>query len=84
MGRIFLLFTMKLPQSSRTAEYMAFFRALETIRPPHHRLFADPFALRFIRPFLPWPTTKSVAKLKRLRLRLGQVLLEFALQREPC
>jgi methyltransferase (TIGR00027 family) len=31
-------------KSSRTAEYMAFFRALETLEPPSRRLFADPYA----------------------------------------
>lgn len=37
-------------QASRTAEYMAFFRALESARPAHHRLFVDPYALHFLRP----------------------------------
>jgi methyltransferase (TIGR00027 family) len=36
--------------SSRTAEYMALFRAIETNRRPTSRLFADPLARRF----LPW------------------------------
>jgi methyltransferase (TIGR00027 family) len=31
-------------QASRTAEYMAFFRALETMEPPRRRLFTDPYA----------------------------------------
>jgi len=39
-------------QSSRTAEYMALYRALESVRPPDKRLFHDPFAQRFIRPAL--------------------------------
>jgi methyltransferase (TIGR00027 family) len=39
-------------QSSRTAEYMAFFRACETVRPETKRLFTDPFAKCFIRPEL--------------------------------
>lgn len=39
-------------QPSRTAEYMALFRALETARPPEKRLFADPDAARFLRPRL--------------------------------
>jgi methyltransferase (TIGR00027 family) len=38
--------------SSRTAEYMAFFRALETIRPAKLRLFSDPLARHFLRPSL--------------------------------
>jgi methyltransferase (TIGR00027 family) len=39
-------------RSSRTAEYMAFFRALESVRPAHKRLFDDPFAVSFLRPGL--------------------------------
>jgi methyltransferase (TIGR00027 family) len=39
-------------QASRTAEYMAFFRALESARPPRRRLFADSFAMQFLRPGL--------------------------------
>jgi len=35
-------------QSSRTAEYMALFRALEDRLPPEQRLFADPLARRFL------------------------------------
>lgn len=33
---------------SRTAQYMAYFRALESARPPRHRLFYDPFAPYFL------------------------------------
>ena len=33
---------------SRTAEVMALFRALETLRPPRERLFADPLAEHFL------------------------------------
>jgi methyltransferase (TIGR00027 family) len=43
---------MKANQHSRTAEYMAFFRATESVRPPRHRLFTDPFAISFLRPSL--------------------------------
>lgn len=39
-------------QSSRTAGYMAFFRALESARPAQRRLFTDPFAVHFLRPAL--------------------------------
>lgn len=39
-------------QSSRTAEYMAFFRALESVRPAGKRLIGDPFAIAFVRPEL--------------------------------
>lgn len=43
---------MKTGQASRTAEYMAFFRALESARSPRKRLFADSFAMQFLRPGL--------------------------------
>ncbi len=33
---------------SRTAQYMALFRAIETVRPSQKRLFNDPFALIFL------------------------------------
>jgi methyltransferase (TIGR00027 family) len=39
-------------RSSRTAEYMALFRALETLAPPERRCVDDPFARRFLRPAL--------------------------------
>ena len=39
---------MRPDQSSRTAEFMALFRALETTRPAAQRLFDDPFAVRFV------------------------------------
>jgi len=39
-------------QSSRTAGYMALFRALESTRPAGCRLFADPFAAHFLNPSL--------------------------------
>jgi methyltransferase (TIGR00027 family) len=38
--------------ASRTAEYMAFFRAMESARLPSQRLFYDPFAQYFLRPSL--------------------------------
>jgi len=41
---------MKKAQSSKTAEYMALFRALETVRPADRRLFEDRFAISFLRP----------------------------------
>jgi methyltransferase (TIGR00027 family) len=37
---------------SKTAEYMALFRALESKRSSHTRLFADPLAVDFLRPSL--------------------------------
>jgi methyltransferase (TIGR00027 family) len=39
-------------QASQTAEYMAFFRALESARSPRKRLFEDRFAVHFLRPSL--------------------------------
>jgi methyltransferase (TIGR00027 family) len=43
---------MKPGHRSRTAEHMALFRALESIRPPKQRLFADPLANHFLNPRL--------------------------------
>jgi methyltransferase (TIGR00027 family) len=39
---------MRKHQASRTAEYMAFFRASESVRPKPQRLFTDPFAIHFL------------------------------------
>lgn len=39
---------MKANTASRTAQYMALFRAIETARPPRKRLFYDPFATSFL------------------------------------
>jgi methyltransferase (TIGR00027 family) len=39
---------MKAGKASRTAQYMALFRALETKRPARKRLFTDPFAVAFL------------------------------------
>jgi methyltransferase (TIGR00027 family) len=41
---------MRLGRESRTAEYVALFRALETARPPAERLFGDPLAAAFLTP----------------------------------
>src|SRR5215470_19826313 len=43
--------TMREGRASRTAEQNALFRALESSRPPHHRVCDDPLA----RHFLSWP-----------------------------
>jgi len=48
-------------QASRTAEYVALFRAIESALPPDRRLFEDPFAARFLSPPL-----ALVARLARL------------------
>lgn len=39
---------MKPEKTSRTAQYMAFFRALETLRSKNDRLFSDPYAIHFL------------------------------------
>src|SRR5262250_1133356 len=39
-------------RASRTAEYMAFYRAMESARPRTKRLFTDAFAIHFLRPSL--------------------------------
>jgi len=39
---------MKVNKTSRTAQYMAFFRALETKRNNRDKLFSDPFAIHFL------------------------------------
>jgi methyltransferase (TIGR00027 family) len=43
---------MKHDRASRTAEYMALFRAMETFRPAGRRLFTDPLAYKFLQPSL--------------------------------
>jgi methyltransferase (TIGR00027 family) len=48
-------------QASRTAEFMAFFRALESVRPARQRLFADPYAYHFLGPSL-----RKVVRLARV------------------
>lgn len=39
---------MKVGKTSRTAQYMAFFRALETKRSNRNKLFSDPYAIHFL------------------------------------
>src|SRR5215472_545179 len=43
---------MESASASRTAEYMALYRAMESARPRGKRLFTDPFAIHFLRPSL--------------------------------
>src|SRR4029453_6180045 len=57
---------------SRTAEAMAPFRALESLRPPGERLFADPFAARFLRPRL--RAALLAARVPALRRRIVRFL----------
>jgi methyltransferase (TIGR00027 family) len=61
-------------QVSKTAEYMALFRALESARPANVRLFDDPFALEFLRPSL-----KVVAGLARVPLM--RLLIDWYIDR---
>lgn len=59
---------MKPNQASRTAEYMALFRAIESARPASRRLFNDPFAREFLRPSL-----RAAAQVSRIPL-LGKII----------
>ena len=56
---------------SRTAEYMALFRAVENAQPPTRRLFADPYAIKFIS-----GATKTLATLARLP-GIGRAVIWF-------
>lgn len=56
---------------SKTAEYMALFRALESSR-PRQRLFSDPFALSLLSPRLGWMV--RVAELTRSTSFLEQLI----------
>lgn len=64
-------------QASRTAEFMAFYRALESARPTSKRLFCDPFAQHFLRPPL-----LNVVSLSRVPL-LSTILYWYADRRAP-
>jgi len=64
-------------KASRTAEFMALFRALESSRRPSMRLFNDPFAYLFLRPSL-----KCVVQLARVPL-LGAGVPWFIDRRWP-
>lgn len=55
-------------RGSQTAEFMAFFRVLETLGPAGKRLFADPFAIAFLGPGL-----RGVARLSRNRVFRGLI-----------
>src|SRR5580698_9932267 len=48
-------------QPSRTAEYMALFRAVETAERPDRRLFEDPYAIPFLS-----GTLKSLAQIAQI------------------
>src|SRR5262245_13609021 len=59
-------------QASRTAEFMALFRALESTFPPEHRLFTDVFAKGFLRPSL--HLLVQLARFRGLRVFVAQFL----------
>jgi methyltransferase (TIGR00027 family) len=68
---------MKIDSASRTAEYMAFFRALETIRPAESSLFRDPLARYFVGPSL-----HRAVRLARIPV-LGGIVPWYADRRLP-
>lgn len=63
--------------ASRTAEYMAFYRAMESVRPPSKRLFTDPFAIHFLQPSL-----RRAVMLSRIPY-LGAAIAWYADRRVP-
>lgn len=66
---------MKAQRASKTAEYMAFFRALETARPRGRSLFQDHYARQFLSPTLRLVLTLS-------SLPIGRSLIPRLVQRE--
>jgi methyltransferase (TIGR00027 family) len=59
-------------RGSQTAEVVALFRALETLEPLHDRLFADPYAERFLRPA--GRLLLLLARLQPVRLGIHRIL----------
>jgi methyltransferase (TIGR00027 family) len=66
---------MKAHTASKTAEYMAFFRALETARPKDRSVFRDPYARLFLSPTLKLLVTLS-------SVPIGKSLIPRLVQRE--
>jgi methyltransferase (TIGR00027 family) len=64
-------------EASRTAEYMALFRSIESAKPDSERLVNDPFAYRFLRPSL-----RFAALMARLPW-LGRVVSAYVDCRRP-
>lgn len=64
-------------QASRTAQYMAFFRALETARPSESRLFEDRFSTSFLSPQL-----KFISQLSKAPI-INRLVWEFVDFRWP-
>lgn len=60
------------PHASRTAEFMALFRALESLTPVEQRLFTDDFAPGFLRPSLRF--LMQLARFRPLGLLITRVL----------
>jgi methyltransferase (TIGR00027 family) len=58
-------------QPSRTAEYMALFRAVETAEPPDRRLFEDPYAIPLLS-----GTLKVLAEIARISV-IGKLVPAF-------
>ena len=68
---------MKANTASRTAQYMALFRAIETGRPSHRRLFTDPYASIFLDQKL-----NRVAKFSKLPL-IGRLIPKIIQRKGP-
>lgn len=68
---------MKKGEASRTAEYMAFYRAMESGRSHRQRLLEDPFAIHFLRPGL-----RRAARISRIPV-LGALIPWFMDRRIP-
>lgn len=77
LNKTTIRFKERMPHHSRTAEYMAFFRALESARNRNLRLFTDPFASRFLKPSL-----RLAAAMARLPL-LNSAISRFIDRRWP-
>jgi methyltransferase (TIGR00027 family) len=68
---------MKDRQASRTAGYMAYFRAIESGRPPKQRLFTDPYAVHFLS-----STLRRAVQLSKIPL-IANLLNRYADYRLP-
>jgi methyltransferase (TIGR00027 family) len=68
---MYILFYMISTQPSRTAEYMALFRAVETAEPPSRRLFDDPYAIPLLS-----GTLKALAAIARISV-IGKLVPAF-------
>jgi len=68
---------MKANTASRTAQYMALFRAIETGRPFRKRLFTDPYAIMFLDKGLKW-----AAKISKCPL-IGRLIPKIIQRKGP-